>query len=263
MRIRRKTKRVTARLGALAQDSQMATQADLIRKARTEAIGDIAAVLSHEARNLLGALGTCVQILRRNPHITGEDAELLDIIKTGSRRLSEIVSEFSAYGCPRSLHFQEVDLHELIEETLVVLQRDDRFSSSIFIRRQYDPSLHNIKADRDQLGQVFWNLFLNAVQAIGDQGQLWVETRRVGREIEILVQDTGPGIPAAVLPNIFEPLYSTKSDGIGLGLAIVRRTVEELGGHITVHSEHGTGTRFMMLLPVEPKDDPNQKPRKR
>ena len=95
---------------------------------------------------------------------------------------------------------------------------------------------------------------------MGDQGQLWVETRRVGREIEILVQDTGPGIPAAVLPNIFEPLYSTKSRGIGLGLAIVRCIVEEHGGQITVHSEHGMRTCFTVLLPAEPKGNPHQEP---
>ena len=263
MRIRRKTKREIARLEAPVQDSQTIAQAEQLRKVQIDTIGAVATVLSHEAHNLLGALTTCVQVLRRNPHLTREDAELLDIIQTGSQRLNEIVSQFSAFEHPKSPNFEEVELHELIEETIVVLQRDERCSSSIVIRRQFDSSLYNIKADRDQLGQVFWNLFLNAVQAMGDQGQLWVETRRVGREIEILVQDTGPGIPAAALPNIFEPLYSTKSDGIGLGLAIVRRTVEELGGHITVHSEHGTGTRFMMLLPVEPKDDSNQKPRKR
>ena len=242
---------------------QMSARTELFRKAQIETIGAVAAVLDHESRNLLGALGTCVQILRRSPHITQDDKELLDIIQTGSQRLNEIVSQFSAFGHPKSPNFEEVELHKLIEETFVLLQRDERCSSSIVIRRQFDPSLYNIKADRDQLGQVFWNLFLNAVQAMGDQGQLRVETRRVGREIEILVQDTGPGIPAAVLPNIFEPLYSTKSDGMGLGLAIVRRTLEELGGHITVHSEHGTETRFMMLLPVAPKDFPNQEPRKR
>lgn len=262
MSTRRKSKPGTARRETLTRTKQITARAKLLRKARIDTIGAVAAVLSHEARNLLGALSTCVQVLRRNPHLTGEDAELLDIIHTGSRRLSEIVSEFSNCGRPRSPQFEEVDLHELIEETFALLQRDDRCSSSIVMHRHFDPTVQYVKADREQLGQVLWNLFLNAVQAMADQGQLDVETHRVGREIKILVRDTGPGIPPTVLPHIFEPLYSTKSRGIGLGLPIARRIVEKHGGQITVHSEHGTGTYFTVLLPIEPKDDPHQEPRR-
>jgi signal transduction histidine kinase len=242
----------------LTRVNQTTAQAEQLRKARIDAIGDVAAVLSHETRNLLGALGTCVQLLRRNPHITGEDAELLDIIQTGSLRFNEIISQFSIFGGRNPLQFEEVRLHELIDKTLVVLQRDDRCSASITIRRQFDPAVRHVKADREGLEQVFWQLFLNAFQAMGDAGQLDVETQRVGGEIKILIGDTGPGIPAAALPNLFEPLYRTKPRGIGLGLAIVRRVVEAHGGQITVQSERGTGTRFTVLLPVEPKHHPDQ-----
>ena len=221
----------------------------------------MAAVLSHEARNLLGALGTCVQILRRNPHITRQDQELLDIIQTGSRRLNEIVSELSAFGRPKSPHFEEVDLHELVEQTSALIRRDDRCHSSIVIRHKFEPSSHKVKADRDQLGQILWHLFLNAVQAMGNQGQLRVETQKVGRKMKIAVRDTGPGIPPTVLSHIFEPLYSTKSGGVGLGLAIARRIIEQHGGQITVHSKDGKGTCFMVLLPVEPANNPQQEPR--
>jgi signal transduction histidine kinase len=233
----------------------LAAQADLVRKTRMATIGEIAAAVSHETRNFLGALSTCVQLLQKNPHITGPDAELLDIIQSGSQWFNEVVSEVSALGCSSPPHFQDVDLHELIDETFALLQRDDRCPSSIVIRRQFDPSLQKVQVDRDQLGQVFRHLFLNAVQAMGDQGQLQVQTQRVDSQVKIFVRDTGPGIPTTILPNIFEPFYSTKSGRIGLGLAIVRRIVEEHRGQIIVDSEQETGTCFVVALPFEPKAD--------
>ncbi len=253
MKRRKKSKPRAARPRSLARANRTSAQAEKLRQARIDTIRNVAAVLGHETRNLLGALETCVQLLRRNPHVTGEDAELLDIIQSGSRRLNEIVSQFSTFGNPKARKFEDVQLHELIENGLALLQRDDRCSSTIAVSRRFDAFVHNIKADREQLAQVLWNLLLNAVQAMGDQGRLEVETHRVGKEIKILVRDTGPGIPPAVLPNIFEPLYSTKSRGIGLGLSIARSIVEAHGGRIAVESKNGKGTSFIVRLPIEPK----------
>jgi len=231
----------------------LAIQAELAKKTRMAAIGEVADTVAHEARNLLGALSTCVQLLRMNPHITREEAELLDIIQTGSHRLDEIASDLLALGRPRPPHFQEVDLHELIGETFALLKRDDRCPSSIVCLRQFDPSLQKVRADRDQLRQVFWNLFLNAVQAMGEKGMLRVETQSAGSQVKVLVRDTGPGIPTTVLPSIFEPFSSTKPGRTGLGLAIVRRIVEEHGGQITVDSQQGLGACFTLSLPLDPK----------
>lgn len=231
----------------------MAAQAQLVRKTRMAAMGEIAAAVAHETRNPLGALSNCVQLLWKNPHLTGEDAELLDIIRTETQRLNEIVSEFLAFGRPRPPHFQEVDLHELIDETLALVQRDDRCSTSILFSRQFDPFPQKVRADRDQLRQVFWNLFLNAVQAMKEKGTLCVESRNIVSGVAVLVRDTGPGIARTVLPNIFEPFYSTRPGGTGLGLAIVRRIVEEHGGQITVDSQEGVGTCFTLSLPLSGK----------
>jgi len=225
-------------------------QAELVRKTRTAAMGEIAAAVAHEIRNPLGAVNSCVEVLQMNPHISGEDAEHLDVIRVETRRLNQIVSEFLTFGRPRPPQFEEVDLHGLIDETFAVLQRDDRCPSSIALLRQFDPSLQEVRADRDQLRQVFWNLFLNAVQAMKEKGELQVETHRLGSTVEIFVRNTGPEIPAAVLPSIFEPFYTTKSGGTGLGLAIVRRIVEAHGGQIAVDSQHGVGTCFVLSLPL-------------
>ena len=254
MRPRTKTKPKRIRRDVAGSGHRVGGLAERLRQARIETVRDVAAVLGHEANNLLGALGTCVQLLRRNPHISPEDAEILDIIQTGSHRLGEIVSQFSAFRQAKPLRFEEVELHALIEETLGMLQRDERCPSSIFIRRRFAPSLPNVKADRERLAQLLCNLFLNAVQAMGDRGQLEVQTERAGREVRIAVRDTGPGIPRAILPRIFEPFYTTKPRGIGLGLAIARCIIDEHGGRVLVGSEEDGGTCFTVALPIKRKE---------
>jgi len=226
-------------------------QAELVWKTRMAAMGEIAAAVAHEVRNPLGALSNCIQLLRGNPAITGEDAELLTIMQNESKRLNEIISDFLAFGRPRAPRFTPVDLHELIDETWALLQRDDRCPATIAFARRFDRALTPVAADRDQMRQVFWNLFLNAVRAMRDEGTLGVETRHTDGGVEILVRDTGPGIPEAVLPRVFEPFVTTKSGGTGLGLAIVRRIIEEHGGRITVRASNGAGTCFVLSLVVD------------
>jgi len=223
-------------------------QAELVRKTRMAAIGEIAAAVAHEARNPLGALSNCVQLLRGNPDITGEDAELLAIMQGESKRLNDIVSDFLAFGRPRAPQFDAVDLHELIDATWTLLQRDDRCPATIAFERRFDPTLTAVRGDHDQLRQVFWNLLLNAVQAMRTGGTLSVETRRTEDDVEVRVGDTGAGIPSGMLPRVFEPFVTTKSGGTGLGLAIVRRIVEDHGGRITVSARDGMGTCFVLSL---------------
>jgi signal transduction histidine kinase len=239
----------------------LAAQDELVQKTRMAAMGEIAAIVAHEIRNPLGALGNCVGLLRTNPHLTGEDTEVLNIIQAESQRLNEIVSDFLTFGRPRPPQLQEVDLHEVIEETVALLGRDERCPPSITFLRKFDPSIQKVRADRDQLRQVFWNLFLNAVQAAGENGTVCVETRRLGDQAEISVRDTGPGIPTSVLPKIFEPFYTTRSGGTGLGLPIVRRIVQDHGGRVAVNSQLGVGTCFLVSLPIVTGTSDGQDPR--
>jgi len=229
----------------------VAAQEQIVRKTRMAAMGEIAAAVAHEARNPLGALSNCVQLLRDNPHLAGEDAELLEIVHTESQRLNEIVSDFLAFGRPRPPHLEQVDVAEVIEATLALLRRDGRCPAAISFATKFDPDLPLVRADRDQLRQVFWNLFLNAAQAMGERGELRIETRSEGGRARISVQDTGLGIPSSALPRIFEPFYTTRPAGTGLGLAIVRRIVEEHGGEIRAESEPDLGACFTLLLDVD------------
>jgi signal transduction histidine kinase len=225
------------------------TRDELVRQTRLAAIGEIAAVMAHETRNPLGALSNCVQILRRDASLSGENTELLDIIKAEADRLNGIVSDFLAYGRPRAPMFQPVDLHESIDEALRLLRRDPRCAPSIVVERDYAAPAPSVQADPNQLRQVFWNVLLNAVQAMGGRGTLTVETRQDDRCVRAAVIDTGPGVAAADLSRLFEPFQTRRPGGIGLGLATVRRIVEDHGGRVWLASTPGAGTRVLIELP--------------
>lgn len=224
-------------------------QDEALRKTRLAALGEIAAVVAHETRNPLGAISNCMQILGKHVQLSPDDAELLDIIKSETARLNMIVSDFLAYGHPRPPIFQTVDLHESIDDALSLLRRDDRCAPSIVVGRDFEPSSPSVHADPGQLRQVFWNLLLNAVQAMGSTGTLTVETRTRDGRVEIAISDTGPGISPADLPRLFEPFQTRRTGGMGLGLATVRRIVEDHGGHVSAESAVGTGTRILISLP--------------
>lgn len=223
------------------------SQSDL----RLDTIAKVATVLDHESRNLIGALKTCLQVLRRNPHLSADDNELLEIIESGANRLGEIVEQFAAFKESAQPRFVEVKVHPLIEQTAAALKRDERCANAIVIEQSFDPAVDGVVADGAELRQILWHLFLNAAQAMGAQGTLTVRTKRASAEVIIGVSDTGPGIAPGVRRHIYDPLYSTKTRGAGLGLAIVKRFVEQHGGRIT--AESGKGARFTIRLPIEQK----------
>ena len=236
-----------------SHEALSAAQDELVRQTRLAAIGQIAAAVAHEIRNPLSALSTCVQLLRRDLPAGSDDAELIQIIQTESRRLNEIVSDFLTFGRPRPPRWEAVALADVIQEAIALLQHDPRCSSAIAFDLMFDPTLPTVPADRDQLHQVFWNLCLNAVQAMGPEGKLRVDTRQADGRAVIRIEDTGPGIPAAARSRIFDPFYTTKAGGVGLGLAIVRRIVEDHGGDIAVESSQERGTCFTLTVALEQK----------
>lgn len=244
--MRRETK---SRPRARARARKAGAGGEPLRQARIAAIADVAAVLGHESQNLLGALDTCVQLLRKNPNLAPDDAALLDIVQSGARRLGEIVAEFSGLRHAKSLRRAPIDLHELIESAASTLRADERCAPSITVSRRFAPSIDSLSADREQLGLAIWHLLLNAAQAMGDRGALEIATRRRRRAVEIEIRDSGPGIPPAAMNKIFAPLYTTKPRGVGLGLTIARAIVEAHGGRIAARSGRGAGATFTVVLP--------------
>lgn len=220
-----------------------------------ETLNQLVQVLSHETRNILGSFVTCLELLRRSTQLNQDDKELVDILQSGSRRLNEISEQFAAFGPRAPLRSESVELSRLIEHVVERLRSDERCPETLDIRVDCDPAASDLAADRRLLGTCLWNLFLNAVQAMGARGTLEIKTEQTNGKIEIHVRDTGPGIPASLRTRIFEPLFTTKTRAAGLGLAIARRVAEEHGGELRLNTGQKPGSQFIVVLPLRSGSD--------
>jgi two-component system, NtrC family, sensor histidine kinase PilS len=219
-------------------------------------VGKLAAAIVHEIRNPLAAISGSAQLLGTDEAATEEDRRLTDIIVREADRLNGLVSNFLGLARNRPLEAGIVVVDECISETLDLLEQHGREASRLEIEREFS-FRPGIRADRDRLRQVFWNLFNNAFEAMPEGGRLRVITDRapgldeLGREIlRIRIIDTGDGVPAGDVEKIFDPFYTRRSGGTGLGLAITRQIIRDHGGRISVSSSPGEGASFEILLPV-------------
>jgi two-component system sensor histidine kinase PilS (NtrC family) len=222
-------------------------------------IGEMSAGMAHEIRNPLGGMAGALQMLRREPTLDADNARLMDIATREATRLNTIVTEFLRYSRPPDLNLKECDLRELVNETVALIRHDGQVQETQEVVLRQDEDIPLIQADPDKIKQVFWNLAMNALQAMPSGGTLTIATgcrrvtsgKRSGDIVEVVMQDTGTGIKKEDLNKIFFPFFTTKKDGSGLGLATAQRIVDQHGGWIRVESEEGTGTRFAVCLPVE------------
>jgi signal transduction histidine kinase len=182
----------------------------------------------------------------------------LAVIEAEIERVNKIIKQFLDFARPRPPSLEPMVVRSILEETLALLVYEME-AQKISLERSYAPDLPPVPMDREQMKQVFLNLLLNAIQAMERGGNLKVATRWKpapagdgGRSVaEIAVQDSGPGMAEDIRSRIFEPFFSTKEEGIGLGLPIAQRIVEEHGGKIRVESRVGEGTTFVVTLPLQ------------
>ena len=220
-------------------------------------LGALAGGLAHEIRNPLSTMKVNLQLLREElARLEDQRVERasrrVETLEKAVRRLEEIVNDFLKFARGFDLELEPLDLNALIDEVVVFIEPETQ-RHRIDLRTAYDPSLPKVPVDRKDLQQALLNLLLNARQAIeetGQPGELFVTTHGGAGEVTINITDTGPGIPAEVLPKIFDVYFSTKRGGTGLGLPTCRRIIEEHGGRLTVESEPGKGTAFTILLPA-------------
>jgi len=164
-------------------------------------------------------------------------------------RLNRILKDFSRYARLPELELQDTDVRNLIEEVLNFIEPETE-RQNIQLIRNIEP-LPIVKIDPAQIKQTLINLIINANQAMEDGGKLTVSARLSGNQILIEVEDTGSGIPPEIQEKIFDPFYSTKEEGTGVGLAIVKQVIEEHGGKVRVKSQVGKGTKVTVFLPVK------------
>jgi two-component system sensor histidine kinase HydH len=220
---------------------------------RLAALGAMAAGLAHEIRNPLAGIKGAAQYLRAE-HLEEEAQDMLDVVIHEVDRLNVVVSQFLEYARPFDLDRAPDHLNAVASHILQVL-RAQGIPQNIEIVEDLAPELPAIAVDRNRIAQVVLNLCQNALQAMPDGGTLTVRTRKRaarqgGEVLELAVGDTGAGIAAEALEQLFVPFFTTKASGTGLGLAISQRIVQAHGGDIEVQNRPGRGATFVVSLPA-------------
>jgi signal transduction histidine kinase len=230
-------------------------QEEARRSERLAALGQMSAGLAHEIRNPLGVIKGSAEMLNQKLAQSNPLAsELAGYISSETNRLSALVARFLDFARPQALELIPGDVREVVDTALaaVVAQRPE---AKVVVERAYAQGLPQVRMDDRLCEQVFQNLALNAYEAMEpDGGKLRVEISSAWRGgvegVEVTLQDSGPGIPPEICEQIFNPFFTTKKMGVGLGLAIVSKIVDELRGSLQVESKAGQGACFRVFFPA-------------
>jgi two-component system, NtrC family, sensor histidine kinase HydH len=234
--------------GELAAATERADQAE-----RLAALGRLAAGLAHEIRNPLGSIAGSVQLLRSGKGLNEEDRQLCEIIQREANRLNDLVTDMMDLSKPRKPDLQLVDVAILAREVVALAGKSGRAVSDVDVTFKSDGKPARVRADNAQLRQLVWNLVRNAVQA-SEAGEVVTVAVSIGADgVELSVIDQGVGIEESQMPRLFDAFFTTRSQGSGVGLAVVKRIADEHGFLIHVKSEAGRGATFRVLMgpPVE------------
>jgi PAS domain S-box-containing protein len=234
----------------------------LFRSEELASIGELSAGIAHEIRNPLVAITTSVSLLKDETELSPDGQQVLDVVKEEADHLAAIVDDFLKFARPKKTVLQSEDLNRLVRD--VLKRHKEMGRKDIWWEEEYDERLPEIPLDRHQFQQVITNLTLNALDAMPGGGTLTfrtrLEERADGPRAAMIVLDTGAGIPESDRTKIFQPFYSTKEKGTGMGLAICRRIITEHDGEIFVESEPDRGAAFTVSLPLETlKPNPNER----
>ncbi len=220
-------------------------------KERLAAAGRFSAQLAHEIRNPLAAVSGAVQVLRGELHLEEEQRSMMDIVVKESRRVSESIEQFLDLASPGRQVFSWVDLGEVLEETLALLRASGTLNGHYRLEGNFSSSKINYYCSHNQFKQVFLNLAKNALAAMAEGGVLSVDFFQDKKKaVRIRFADTGRGLNEEEKKHLFEPFFSRFENGHGLGLAVVRRIVDDYDGRIEVRSEPRKGTEITLILPA-------------
>ncbi len=233
------------------------TQAQLVHQEKMSALGQLVAGIAHELNNPIGFIYSNIKLLeeqiqsvKSGGEWTGETDELINEITEGSSRIRDLVRDLRNFSRLDEAEFKSADLHEGLDSTLTLLRGE--FKGRITVHKEYG-KLPPVVCLPGHLNQVFLNLLMNASQAIGDSGEIWIKTSLEGDSVKIEIKDNGGGIPEEVLDKLFEPFVTTKpvGQGTGLGLSISYGIIQRHGGSISAENWKN-GSVFTLELPVNP-----------
>ncbi|WP_412048853.1 two-component system sensor histidine kinase NtrB [Hoeflea sp. Naph1] len=251
------------------QERSMADKIDrqLTHRAAARSVTGLASMLAHEIKNPLSGIRGAAQLLEMT--VGEEDRSLARLIRDETDRIVSLVDRMEIFSDERPVDRTPVNIHSVLDRVKALAKAG--FGRNIRFVELYDPSLPAVYANRDQLVQVFLNLVKNAAEAVGDNpdGEIVLTTAyrpgiklsvagsrdKVSLPLEFCVQDNGPGVPADLLPHLFDPFVTTKTNGSGLGLALVAKIVGGHGGIVECDSQ-ARKTTFRILMPASPNGGP-------
>ncbi|NIS61857.1 MAG: PAS domain S-box protein [Proteobacteria bacterium] len=232
-------------------------QEEMIRMDRLVSLGELSSGIAHEIRNPLAGIKTTAQALGEEMGQDDPKREYLNRITKEIDRLNGLLKTFFSFAKPQKLNPVVCNIRDIVNEIIPLLIKDIA-NRGINFTEEYAPDLPKVRMDFNQMHQVFLNLFLNAIQAMPNGGELKIKTEPIalaplvnpGRDyVRISISDTGRGIPARDINKIFDPFFTTRPKGIGLGLSITYQIIKKHGGSIRVESKVDKGTTFILTLP--------------
>jgi len=239
---------------------QHSLQQKTSERERLSAFGRIAAGIAHEVKNPLGGIRGAAEILASRAADT-KTRDTAELIVREVARIASLVDEMMVFTRGEDIHFAPMNIHRVLDDVLEIVSMDSLGNGVKFVRH-FDPSIPEIVADADRLVQVFLNLVRNALQALGGRGTLTIHSRvspghRLTLEngtsvptLAVVVEDDGPGMASDILEQLSTPLFTTRHDGTGLGLAVARHWITRHDGTLNIDSTPGAGTRASVALPL-------------
>ncbi|MGB9834580.1 MAG: ATP-binding protein [bacterium] len=222
---------------------------ELLRRSdRLAALGLFLSGIAHEVRNPLTSIKGFLQLLLSRKLILPEGINAASLVIKETERLNKLLTDLLSFASPAPAKIERKNVLEILERTLTLLE-DQIKRQGVEVVKELE-NLPQVEVDEQKLEQVFYNILLNAVQAMPDGGKLTLKAGLFDEEAVISFSDTGPGIPEEHLDKVFDPFFTTKDRGTGLGLAVSHRMMEALGGKIEVQSKKGEGATFVVHLPL-------------
>ena len=224
-------------------------------------IGELAAGIAHEIRNPMASISGSIQMLRESHNLGDVDTRLMDIILREINRLNHLVNDFLLFARPKSTNLYDIDLNQLITEALELFKNSGKWHHDLSVETDFQ-STFSLQSDPEQIKQVLWNIFINAIDAMADGGLLHITTADTmtsdkthkdqldQKAIKIIIRDTGDGFSEDALDHLFTPFFTTKKNGAGLGLAIVKRIVEGHNGRVYGKNHPDGGAVITIILPI-------------
>ncbi len=229
-------------------------QDELIQTEKLASLGRLSAAIAHEIRNPLSAISVNLQFLLRKFSEGTQERRYLDLALEGVKRIEKIVEATLNFARPSKPIIKEEDINDVVISTLPLVEVST-LKKKIEIVTKLEPNLPKVKIDFKQIQQVILNILTNAVDAIDKSGIIkiksYAETEGENRYVVVSISDTGCGIPKEDIPKIFEPFFTKKSDGTGLGLSVCRQIMDNHGGKIEVESEVNCGTTFYLKFKIK------------